>query len=372
MVKLNDSRVIGAGLVLGALLIIGVFVWHRMGEHDMGPPPPTVVETVLATSRDVEVKVAAVGTLDADQSIVISPEINGIVTSIDFTDGQRLAQGDQIISIDSGSLKARLMQTQARLTLTRANFNRAQRLRKQGSGTERALDEALNDMRSAEADNAAAQADLDKAHIAAPFAGLIGLRQISLGQYLKAGDTIATLADVDHLRIDFRVSEVFLTQITKGQSVQVTFDALPGQVFTGTITAIDPVIDISGRAISVRAVITNKDEKLRPGLFGRVSIVTAMHHSIVLPESVLVPQATGEKAVFIVTDDPDKGKVAELKIIEIGERMAGEVEVLSGIKEGDTVVTAGQLKIRSGDLVAPREINSTDASDEKSTDTSKH
>lgn len=371
MTKFKNSRVIGAGLVLGVLLI-GAFVWHRMGGDKMGPPPPTVVETTAATSRDVEVKVAAVGTLDADQSIVVSPEINGIVTSIDFTDGQRLNQGDQIISIDSGSLKARLMQTQARLTLTRANFDRAQRLRKQGSGTERALDEALNDMRSAEADNAAAKADLDKANIAAPFAGIIGLRQVSLGQYLKAGDPIATLADVDHLRIDFRVSEVFLTEITKGQSVQVTFDALPGQAFTGTITGIDPVIDISGRAISVRAAIVNEDEKLRPGLFGRVSIVTATHHSVVLPESVLVPQATGEKAVFVVTDQPDKGKVAELKIVEIGERMAGEVEVLSGIKEGDTVVTAGQLKIRSGDQVAPRGIKSSDVSDEKSTDTSAH
>jgi membrane fusion protein (multidrug efflux system) len=371
MTKLKNSRVIGAGLALGVLLI-GAFVWHRTGGDEMGPPPPTVVEVTTATTRDVEVKVAAVGTLDADQSIVVSPEINGIVTSIDFTDGQRLNQGDQIISIDSGSLKARLMQTQARLTLTRANFDRAQRLRKKGSGTERALDEALNDMRSAEADNAAAKADLDKANIAAPFAGIIGLRQVSLGQYLKAGDPIATLADVDHLRIDFRVSEVFLTQISKGQSVQVTFDALPGQTFTGTITGIDPVIDISGRAISVRAAIVNKDEKLRPGLFGRVSIVTTTHHSIVLPESALVPQATGEKAVFVVTDQPDKGKVAELKIIEIGERMAGEVEVLSGIKEGDTVVTAGQLKIRSGDPVVLREINSTDVSDEKSSDTSAH
>ena len=321
----------------------------------MGPPPPVVVEVAVAKARDVDVQVAAVGTLDADQSIVISPEINGIVTSIDFKDGQRLNEGDSIISIDSGSLTARVMQTQARLTLTRANFDRAKRLRKQGSGTARALDEALNDMRSAEADAVAAKADLDKANITAPFSGIIGLRQVSLGQYLKAGDPIATLADVDHLRIDFRVSEVFLTEVKKGQTVNIRFDALPGENFQGTITAIDPVIDIAGRASSVRATLNNESGKLRPGLFGRVNIVTMTRHSIVLPESVLVPQQTGQKAVFVVTGDDKTSHHVELKAVEIGERLPGEVEILSGLYQGDVVVTAGQLKIKSGDAVHIRE-----------------
>ena len=320
----------------------------------MGPPPPAVVETAVAVARDVHVQVAALGTLDADQSIVISPEINGIVTSIDFKDGQRLAEGDSIISIDSGSLKARVMQASARLTLTRANFDRAQRLRKQGSGTARALDEALNDMRSAEADAVAAKADLDKANITAPFAGIIGLRQVSLGQYLKAGDSIATLADVDHLRIDFRVSEVYLTEIKKGLVVNIRFDALPGETFKGVITAIDPVIDVAGRAISVRATLANESGKLRPGLFGRVDIVTTTRHSIVLPESVMVPQQTGEKAVFVVTGDDKTGRHVELRPIEIGERLPGEVEIRSGLSENDIVVTAGQLKIKSGDPVRLR------------------
>jgi len=320
----------------------------------MGPRPPVVVEAAVAKSRDVHVQVAALGTLDADQSIVISPEINGIVTSIDFKDGQRMAEGDSIISIDSGSLTARVMQTQARLTLTRANFDRAKRLRKQGSGTARALDEALNDLRSAEADAVAAKADLDKANITAPFAGIIGLRQVSLGQYLKAGDPIATLADVDHLRIDFRVSEVFLTEIKKGLTVNIRFDALPGETFKGVITAIDPVIDVAGRAISVRATLTNESGKLRPGLFGRVDIVTTTRHSIVLPESVLVPQQTGQKAVFVVTGNDNTGHHVELKPVEIGERLPGEVEIRSGLSDGDLVVTAGQLKVKSGDAVQIR------------------
>lgn len=354
MFKSVNGRALGAGLVVFVVLGAAIILWRQSGGHEMGPPPPSVVESVVAKARDVQVQVAALGTLDADQSIVISPEINGIVTSIGFNDGQRLAKGDSIISIDSGSLKARVMQADARLTLTRANFDRAQRLRKQGSGTARALDEALNDMRSAEADAVAARADLDKANITAPFGGIIGLRQVSLGQYLKAGDSIATLADVDHLRIDFRVSEVFLTEMKKGLIVNIRFDALPGETFQGVITAIDPVIDIAGRAISVRAALDNESGKLRPGLFGRVDIVTTTRHSIVLPESVMVPQQSGEKAVFVVVGDDKSGRHVELRSVEIGERIPGEVEILSGLSEGDIVVTAGQLKIKSGDAVQLR------------------
>ncbi len=352
MLNSNKSRAVVAGVALGVVLI-ALIAWRMMGGPEMGGPPPSTVETVTAAARDVQVNVAALGSLDADQSIVVSPEIDGIVTSIDFTDGQRLNKGDMIVSIDSGSLKARLMQTQARVKLTRANHDRAERLRKQGSGTERALDEALNDMRSAEADLAAAQADLDKANITAPFTGIIGLRQVSLGQYLKAGDAIATLADVDHLRIDFRVSEVFLTRINKDQEVSVRLDAMPDESFKGVITAIDPVIDVAGRAIRVRAILPNESGKLRPGLFGRVNIVTLVRNSVVLPESALVPQQTGGKAVFVVIDGGEKGLRAELRPIEIGERMAGEAEILSGVKAGDVVVTAGQLKIRPGDAVEP-------------------
>lgn len=351
MLNMKKTR-IAAGLAVGVVLV-ALVLWRQTGGHHQDGPPPSTVETVVASARDVQVKLTALGSLDADQSIVVSPEIDGVVTSIDFTDGQRLNKGDTIISLDSGSLKARLMQTQARLTLTRANFDRAERLRKQGSGTERALDEALNDRRSAEADLAAAQADLDKANIKAPFTGIIGLRQVSLGQYLKAGSPIATLADVDNLRIDFRVSEVFLTQIGKDQEVSVTVDALPGESFKGVIAAIDPVVDVAGRAISVRAVLPNEQGKLRPGLFGRVNIVTLVRNSIVLPESAIVPQKTGGKAVFVVINGGEKGLHAELRPVEIGARLSGEVEILSGIAAGDIVVTAGQIKVRDGEPVVP-------------------
>jgi len=345
--KQHSPRTIAIGVlvVLGVLLAL-LFLYRlydRFAGQQQGGFPPAVVEAIQAKTEPVEIKVSALGTLQADQAITIRPEITGIVTSIDFQDGQRVEEGDLIITIDDKDLTAKLMQAEARLTLTRANYQRAERLLKQGSGTARARDEALNDFKSAEAEVAAAKSQLDKATITAPFAGIVGLRQVSLGQYLTAGEPIATLADVDNLRIDFRVSEVFLTAIEKGQSVNVTFDALPDQIYTGVVSAIDPVVSVDGRAISVRALLPNDEGNLRPGLFGRVQIVTETHESILLPEASIVTSPTGERAVFEIVDGH-----AKLTTVTIGERLPGEVEILSGVEDGDTVIVSGQLKVQDG------------------------
>jgi membrane fusion protein (multidrug efflux system) len=177
---------------------------------------------------------------------------------------------------------------------------------------------------------------------------------VSLGEYVTAGQAITTLADVDNLRIDFRVSEVFLTEVGKGQEVNVVFDALPEQVYTGVISALDPVVSVKGRALSVRAIIRNVDGKLRPGLFGRVEIVTDTRRSIMLPEAAIVTTPTGDRAVFIVVDGH-----AKMSPVTIGTRVPGEVEILAGVEGGDTVIVSGQLKVQNG---APVEVaNGEDA-----------
>ncbi|WP_421866322.1 efflux RND transporter periplasmic adaptor subunit [Parvibaculum sp.] len=345
------TALIGVGAILIALFVV-IFVYRLygtvMGQGEQGGYPVPVVEVIEASKEEVDLKVSALGTLQADQAITVRPEITGIVTSIDFTDGTRIVEGDTIVTLDDRDLKARLMQSEARLTLTRANYQRAERLLKQGSGTARARDEALNDFKSAEAEVAATETALDKATIKAPFTGIIGLRQVSLGQFLTAGDPIATLADVDNLRIDFQVSEVFLTEVGKGQEVNVTFDALPDQIYKGVVSAVDPVVSVEGRALSVRAVIQNVDGKLRPGLFGRVEIVTETRRSIMLPEAAIVTTPTGERAVFKVKDGH-----AQMAPVTIGTRIPGEVEILSGVEDGETVIVSGQLKVQNG---APIEI----------------
>ena len=353
------SRPVLIAIVVAVILVTGFawMVWQRMaGQRQGWSFPPPAVESVVASMEPVQVEVAAIGTLEADQSIVVTPEISGIVTSIDFEDGQRLDKGDLIVELNDEDLKARVQQAEAQLTLSQANFERARKLVNRGSGTQRARDEALNALKSAEAELALAKAQLDKGMIKAAFAGIVGLRQVSLGQYVTPGQPIATLADVDNLRIDFRVSEIYLTEIEKGQAVDITFDALPDETFRGTVKAIDPVIDVEGRALKVRAVIDNKEGRLRPGLFGRVRIVTQTRNSIVLPEQAVVStagsDATGSKAVFVVDD---KG-MAHMRPVELGVRQPGQVEIRSGVKEGERVITAGQLKVRDGGKVQPIEL----------------
>lgn len=340
-------------LVAIALLValpLALYLSTHSGEDsDYGDMPPPIVETERAALAPVEINVAAIGSLEADQSIVVTTEISGAVTSIAFEDGQRLAKGDVIVTLDQASLKAKQMQADARLALTQANHQRAQNLFAKGSGTARARDEALNDLRSAQADVAAAASDLDKATIRAPFAGTVGLRQISLGQYLEPGNPIATLADLDHLRIDFRVSEIYLTSVDKGQDVELTFDARPGEHFKGVVSAVDPVIDPEGRALRVRALLDNKEGKLRPGLFGRVNVVTLRRESIVIPEEAIIASETGGNAVFVV----GAGNVAKMVDVEIGERLPGKVEIRNGLSLGDEIIISGQLKVRDGDVVAP-------------------
>lgn len=334
-----------AGIVFLAFIVI-LFAYRLYGrfapQNGFGWPTP-VVEVVEAERQQVETRVSALGTLQADQAITLTPEITGIVTSIDFEDGQRIEKDGVVIRLDDRDLNARLAQAEARLVLTRANYTRADRLLNQGSGTARARDEALNDFKSAEAEVAATKTALDKATITAPFSGIIGLRQVSIGQFVTAGQPIATLADVDNLRIDFQVSEVFLTQIRRGQDATVTFDALPGESYRGTVSAVDPVVSTDGRALSVRALIRNEEDKLRPGLFGRVEIVTATRRSILLPESAIVVSPEGGNAVFEVVD----GK-AKMTPVRIGERRPGEVEILEGVEDGDVVIVAGQLRVQDG------------------------
>jgi membrane fusion protein (multidrug efflux system) len=184
---------------------------------------------------------------------------------------------------------------------------------------------------------------LDKTVIAAPFDGVLGLRSVSVGQYLAPGDPIFKLEAIDPLKVDFRVPEIYFANVRIGAEIKVTVDALPDENITGKVYAIDPLVDEQGRAIVVRATIPNKDRQLRPGLFTRVALVyDTIEAAILVPEQAIVPIGQ-DKFVFKVVD----GKAAMTKVT-IGERFLGRAEIPEGLVAGDTVVTAGQLKIRDG------------------------
>jgi membrane fusion protein (multidrug efflux system) len=236
-----------------------------------------------------------------------------------------------------------VQQAKANLTLGKTKYERAIDLQRQGFISSQARDEAENNLRLAEAAAALAAARLAKTEIRAPFSGVIGLRSVSVGDYVKEGQDMVNLEAIDPLKVDFRVPEVYLKQVQVGQTLQVSLDALPGRSYEGSVFAINPLVDAAGRAIVIRAQVKNADTALRPGMFARVRLLTKdARDALVLPEQALVPQGE-EQFVFRVVD----GRVARTKV-ELGQRRDGRVEVVKGVAPGDTIVTAGQLKLRDG------------------------
>lgn len=307
------------------------------------PVPAVVVEAITASTAPMPQTITAVGSLRSDESVTVRPEVAGRVSAIGFQEGRPVAKGATLVKLDPAINEAEVQQAKANLTLAKAKYERAIDLQKQGFISGQARDEAENNLKVAEAALALATARLAKTEIRAPFSGIIGLRSVSLGDYVKEGQDIVNLESIDPLKVDFRLPEVYLKQVQVGQSLQVSLDALPGRSYEGKVFAINPLVDAAGRAIVIRAQVGNADTALRPGMFARVRLLTKEDlDALVLPEQALVPQGE-EQYVFRVID----GKAARTKV-EVGQRRDGRVEIVKGVAPGETVVTAGQLKLRDG------------------------
>jgi len=307
---------------------------------------PIAVETERTAVATVVEDIRAVGTLRPHESVVIAPEIAGRLSRIRFNEGDRVKAGDVLVEIDSVILRAELDKARAEVALARANHDRALTLAQQGTGTLRARDEAVAAFQAAQANLALAEARLEKAAITAPLSGVMGLRSVSVGAYLTPGTPIVEIADVATLKVDFRVPELRVASLHAGQTIVIAADALPGATFEGTIYAIDPTVDVNGRAVRLRARVPNPDGRLSPGLFVRLQIVVERRPDAVLvPESAIVAEA-GRTFVYRIV-----GNRAERVEVTLGQRRPGVVEVRSGLARDDTVVTAGHQRLRGGAVV---------------------
>jgi membrane fusion protein (multidrug efflux system) len=301
------------------------------------------VEAVKVQTATLPDDLTAVGTLRANESVVLRPEIAGRIARIAFQEGVPVAKGALLVALDDSTQAADLQQARANLNLAKTNFQRTVDLYQRKFVSEQAQDEAAAKLKVQEAVTAQAEARLAKTRIVAPFAGIIGIRNVSVGDYVKEGQDLVNLEDVSSLKADFRLPERYFARLKPGQTVEVTTDARPGEVFKATVDAIDPLLDSTGRAILVRARLPNREARLRPGMFARVRLIVGdRHDALVIPEEALVP-AGSDQFVFRVVD----GKAQRVKI-QIGARRNAKVEVIEGLKAGDVVVTAGQLKIRDG------------------------
>jgi membrane fusion protein (multidrug efflux system) len=349
-----------------ALLLLagaGAAYWHFYGlpwlpqgaqaQGSVAPAGPpggfaVPVETFTVAPGTIQRRLTAVGSLRSGESVVIRPEVGGRVVEIGFEEGEEIEKGRLLVALDRSVNEAEVASEQAMVDLRRATFDRQAELIKRGSGTKAAYDQAEAEMRNAEAALALARARMGKLAIEAPFAGVVGLRRVSIGEFVQAGDPIVNLEQIDPLKVDFRVAENFLAAVHTGQTIEVAVDAFAGERFQGEVYAIDPLVDAAGRSIQLRASLANPDGRLRPGLFARVELVLKERtDALLVPEAALVPQGTAQ-LVFKVVD----GKAA-LVPVQPGIRRDGMVEILEGLAAGDVVVTAGQLKLRDGAPVAP-------------------
>ena len=308
-----------------------------------GAPAAVIVEAVAASTAAMPQMITAVGSLRSDESVTLRPEVAGRVVAIGFEEGRAVTKNAMLVKLDPAINEAEVQQAKANLTLAKSKYERAIDLQKQGFISGQARDEAENNLKVAEAAEALATARHSKTLIRAPFSGIIGLRSVSIGDYVKEGQDMVNLESIDPLKVDFRIPENYLKQVQVGQTLELALDALPGKTYQGKVSAINPLVDAAGRAIVIRALVKNADTALRPGMFARVKLLTKEAlDAIVLPEQALVPQGE-DQYVFRVVD----GNAVRTKV-EVGQRRDSRVEILKGVAAGDMIVTAGQLKIRDG------------------------
>ena len=357
-----NRTALGVMLVLGIALAAGGGYWlgtQRIGTPTQANAPAPAATGVASSGAAVTVEatkvafmalpqtITAVGSLRSDESVTLRPEVAGRIATIQFQEGQRVTKGAVLVRLDPAINDAEVQQARANLKLAQSKYDRAVDLAKSNFISGQARDEAENNLRVAEAALQLTVAKREKMELRAPFAGIIGLRVVSVGDYVKEGADMVNLESIDPLKVDFRVPEIYMQQVQVGQSLTVSLDAMPERRFEGKVYAVNPLVDAAGRSIVIRALVRNPDTSLRPGMFTRVALITRnAKNALVIPEQAIVPQGD-EQYVFRVVD----GKAARTKV-ELGQRRDAKVEVLKGLGPNDTVVVAGQLKLREGTSVA--------------------
>lgn len=300
------------------------------------------VEVAQATAARLSDDISAIGTLLADESVMISAETSGRVAEILFEDGDTVAEGAPLFKLDPDLANAALSEAKARFLLAETNFARNEKLRKSGTVAQVTYDTSLTELEVARAAITSAEVLLKKLTVTAPFSGTVGFRTVSVGAYLTAGATLVQLDKVDRLQVSFSIPELEQARIAVGQEVEVSADALPAETFTATISAIAPSIDVNGRALQIRADLENTALTLRPGLLVRITVKGPPRHAVLVPESAIVQR--GESAFVYLAKD----KTAEEAAVRLGKRIPGSIEIVEGLSAGAQVIVAGNTRLSNG------------------------
>lgn len=346
----NDGRMTMSRATLG---LIGVLL--VVGSVSAQPQAPGVIlsEARVATVAD---RVEALGTLRANESVTITATVTETLSAIHFNDGQRVEAGDILVEMTSREQHARLEEAKARLAEAEQQFERVKSLEATGSASASLLDERRRDLRATRAALAAIESQLADRLIKAPFDGVVGLRNISLGALVEPGDVITTLDDDRVMKLDFPVPSLFLPSLAPGLSIEAQAPALGDQAFEGEVASVSSRVDPVTRSVQVRALIENPERQLRPGLLMRVELLRDPREAVMVPEAAIL-QRGKDHTVLVVEEDAEGQMLAQRRPVQVGLRRPGEVEIVAGLSPGERVITHGADKARPGQPVQVRAVD---------------
>jgi len=331
-------------LIAGLCVAIAVLP-IELAQAQQAPAAPGVV-VIEVPLKSFPLSAEALGNARANESIEVRAEITAALTAIRFTEGQWIEKGTVLVELENAEQLAGLAAAKARLVESTSLLRRSEELFKTKAVSESQMEQLRAKQESDVASVNAEQSRLDQTVIRAPFSGRLGLRQVSVGAVLDTDTVITTLDDTSAIKLDFDVPEVFLASLEPGLKVTAHSAAWPDTQFVGEVSTIDTRVDPISRTITVRAVLPNADNQLRPGMFLTVSLLKEDIQSLVIPEEAIVPERS-KQFVFVV----GAGEIAELREVQTGRRRPGEVEILHGLAEGEKVITEGTLKARPGQAV---------------------
>ncbi len=357
MIKRMIIMLIIVGIILGGIFGFISFKGRMIKEYmaSQGEPIHTV-STITANAMDWLPKMEAVGSLQASQGTNVSAEVPGIVEEIYFKQGDNVKLGMPLLQLRAKDELAKLEALKATAEINRITYNRNLAQFEVNAISKQTLDIDKANLEVATANVNQQQALLNKKLIRAPFTGKLGIRLVDVGQYLEAGTAISTLQALDTIFVDFFLPQQALSSLKTGQQITINSDTYPSDSFTGDITVINPIVDTNTRNVQIRATLNNPNHKLLPGMYVTVSITTGnAQRYITLPRTTITFNSFGSTVYRLENNGQDeKGKaklIAKQSLVTTGATRGDQITILTGVKEGETIVTTGQIKLRNGSLV---------------------
>ena len=344
--------VLAAGVLLAAIVGFNTWKANFVAQLRMkNAAPPQAVTAATAQSSDWQPEVSAVGSLRAVRGVDVTTEVTGLVRALRFKSGDEAQSGQVLVELNADAEIAQQHALEAAADLSSTVYERDKAQYEVQAISKAQLDADAADLKNKRAQAAAQAALVAKKTLRAPFAGRLGITTVNPGQYLNTGDKVVTLQAVDPVYVDFKLPQQQLALITNGQAVNLTTDAFAGVKFAGKITAIDPRVDAGTRNFQAEATIPNPERRLMPGMFARVAVLAGdIKRYVTLPQTSITYNPYGA-TVFLAQKKPggsDKDLIAQQSFVTLGPTRGDQVAVLRGVKEGDLVVTSGQLKLNNG------------------------